>query len=87
MTDERSNEGTGGAGAQQFLVDQGGKLYIAQVMQEADPQDETVQAALREAGDAGTAIPYPGGPSAMEYKASFAQIEPQTEAQIEPPQQ
>ena len=87
MTDERSSEDTGGAGTQQFLVEQGGKLYIAQVMQEADPQDETVQAALRDAGDAGKAIPYSGGQSGMEYKASFAQIDPQTEAQIEPPQQ
>ena len=87
MTDEQSNEGTGSVGTQLFLVDQGGKLYIAQVVQEADPEDESVKAALREPGDVGRAIVYSGGQAAMEFKASFAQIEPQSSAQIEPPQQ
>lgn len=87
--DMRSGGSTSGdaSGQQQFLVEQGGKVYVTQVLQEVDPQDERFQSALG-SGEAGRAVAYSDDQAGMEYKSeavSAAQIEPTVSAaQIDP---
>jgi hypothetical protein len=81
-------QGSEQAGEQGFLVEYGGKLYRTHVVQECDPQDQQMQAALQNASEAGKAVVYPSEQqgSDISYKsmeaspdgdaATFANTEP-----------